>query len=115
VGEIIHLSRERIVITVYTRGNRFGTPDPNRLVESELTLALVHGVVKELGQWYFEVRARSWTTHFFEALLRGAHSTPAVIIGRKVVSQGSVPDRNMLRRYLREQVHIIRPRLAKSS
>jgi hypothetical protein len=115
MGQIIHLSRERIQITVYVRygGGRRPASAPDQ--DGELTLAVVQSVVKELGLWYFDVRTRSWPAHFFEAVLRGGWSAPIVIVGRTVVSQSHVPDRTWLRSYLKEQVHILRPRLAKSS
>jgi hypothetical protein len=37
------------------------------------------------------------------------------MVGSTVFSQGTVPDRARLRAYLNEQMHILRPRLAKSS
>ena len=114
MGEIIHLSRERIQITVFTRG--CGLPwakyEVTRQLENEQTLAIVNGVVKELGLWYFEVRTRSWALHFFEAMLRGGWWSPVVVVGRNTFSQGEVPDRAKLRAYLSEQIHIHRPRLA---
>jgi hypothetical protein len=72
-------------------------------------------VVKELGGWYFEVRTRPWGTRFYEAVLRGGWWSPVVMVGRTVYSQGCVPDRAKLRADLLEQIHIWRPRLAKSS
>jgi hypothetical protein len=115
MGEIIHLSRERIQITVY-----MGYGPPWRRAsrcyqESTLALAIVEGLVKELGQWYFELRVRSWIRHFYEVLPRGGWGAPAIVVGRTVISQSSVPDAARLRRYLKEQVRIVRPRLAKSS
>lgn len=117
MGEIIHLSRERIQITVYMRGTSFGWTSRARLrhLESERTLAQVKGVVKELGQWYFDVRVRSWGAHWYEAWLHGGWCAPVVMVSHRVYSEGCVPDRARLRAYLLEQMHILRPRLAKSS
>ena len=117
MGEIIRLSQDRIEITVYIRGRSWfgGRSTRARCKESEQALATVCGVVKELGQWYFDVRTRPWITHFFQALLYGGWRTPIVQVGRTVFSQGRAPDRAKLRVYLNEQIHILRPRLAKSS
>ncbi len=115
MGEIIHLSRERIQITVYMRSDGPSRRRSQCHHECQITLALVEGVVKELGQWYFDVRTRSWPSHFLEAFVRGGWRAPVVMVGHTVVSQACVPDRAWLRAYLKEQVHILRPRLAKSS
>jgi hypothetical protein len=117
MGEIIHLSRERIEITVYTRGRGWfgGRAAEAHHKESEQTLAVVCGVVKELGQWYFDVRTRPWATHFYQALPHGGWRAPVVQVGHSVFSQGCIPDRAKLRAYLNDQIHILRPRLAKSS
>jgi hypothetical protein len=115
MGEIIHLSRERIQITVY-----MGYCPPWRRTsrcfeESKQTLAIVDGLVKELGQWYFDVRERSWLRHFYEVLPRGGWRAPVIVVGKTVISESSIPDPVRLRKYLKEQVRIVRPRLAKSS
>ena len=116
MGEIIHLSTERIHITVYVAGDGWWVFRRPRLrsLDSERTLAMVQGLVKELGQWYFEVHTRCWHTRCYEALLRGGWRAPVVMVGRHVYSEGCVPDRARLRTYLLEQMHILRPRLAKS-
>ena len=115
MGEIIYLSRERIQITVYMRSDGPGRRRSQCHHECDLTLVLVNGLVKELGQWYFDVRTRSWPSHVLETLVRGGWRAPVVMVGHSVVSQACVPDRAWLRTYLKEQVHILRPRLAKSS
>jgi len=112
MGEIIHLSRERIAITLYTRGLGWSK---RRDADNERALAVVVGVVRELGPWYFEVRTRSWPAHFYEAIFYGGWWSPVVMVGHTVFSQGTVPDRIRLKTYLNEQIHILRPRLAKSS
>ena len=63
------------VCEVCQRGPRFG----NRVSHAHnitkrrwnLNLQTVHAVVKELGQWYFDVRVRLWATRFYETLVRG--------------------------------------------
>ncbi len=115
MGEIIHLSRERIQITVFVRSDGVGRRRGQAHHECEIALAVVESVAKELGQWHFVVRTRSWRSHFIEALVRGGWRTPVIMVGHTVVSQACVPDRQWLRAYLKEQVQILRPRLAKSS
>ena len=117
MGEIIRLSMERIHITVYLHGLRltWGSRAALRRVENDRTLAAVQAVVKELGQGYFDVQARSWPAHCIQALWRGGRHAPVVLVGTTVYSQGCIPDRAQLRAYLNEQIHILRPRLAKSS
>lgn len=117
MGEIIRLSQDRIHITVYMRSRflRWGQREAACQMDNERTLAVIRGVVKELGQWYFDVHTRSWATRWFETVFRGGWWTPVVMVGNTVFSQGSVPDRAHLRAYLNEQMHILRPRLAKSS
>ena len=115
MGEIIHLSRERIQITVYT-GLCLPWRQASRCCEeSKQTLAIVDGVVKELGQWYFELRERSWLRYCYEILPRGGWQAPVIMVGKTVISQSSAPDAVRLRKYLKEQVRVVRPRLAKSS
>ncbi|HWE61744.1 MAG TPA: hypothetical protein VHB98_08540 [Chloroflexota bacterium] len=117
MGEIIRLSQDRIHITVYTRARclSWGQRAAACQLEKERTLTVIRGVVKELGQWYFEVHTRPWAGHFYETIFRGGWCTPIVMVGNTVFSQGCVPDRAHLRTYLNEQIHILRPRLAKSS
>src|ERR1035437_8398152 len=112
MGELIYLSRQRIQITLYVRRRRQGRPADQ---ESELTVALVQGLVQELGKAYFDSRTRTWPGHMLEALLRGGWHSPVVMVGHTVVSQRVAPDRAWLRGYLKEQVHRLRPRLARSS
>ncbi len=111
MGDIIHLSRERISITLYTHGfgwSRRTHPDDER------ALAVIVGVVRELGPWYFEVRTRRWSAHFPHTIFHGGWWSPVVMVDRALFSQATVPDRARLRAYLNEQMHILRPRLAKS-
>jgi hypothetical protein len=117
MGEIIRLSQDRIHITVYTRARvlSWGQREAARQLENERMLGAIRGVVKELGQWYFDVQTRSWATHWYETVFHGGWWTPIVIVERTVFSQGTLPDRTHLRAYLNEQIHILRPRLAKSS
>lgn len=117
MGEIIRLSMDRIHITVYMHELRFawGARAALRQAENERTLAAIQAVVKELGQGYFDVHARSWPAHCIEAIWRGGWHAPVVLVGTTIYSQGRVPDRADLRAYLNEQIHILRPRLAKSS
>lgn len=115
MGQIIHLSQKRIEIVLYTRGIGMGDLGSARHAENEQALAIITGVVKELGHWYFTVRTRSWPTHFYETIVRGGWWSPVVTVDRIVVSHGCLPDRVWLRGYLNEQMHILRPRLAKSS
>lgn len=117
MGEIIRLSQDRIHITLYTRPRvlSWGAREVARRADNDRALAVVRGVVKELGQWYFEVHTKSWGSHLLEALLRGGWAAPAVMVGHAVFSQGGIPDRARLRSYLNEQIRILRPRLAKTS
>lgn len=117
MGEIIRLSQDRIHITVYTRSGflSWGQRETARRLENERLLTTIRGVVKELGQWYFEVHARCWATRWYETILHGGWWTPIVMVENTVFSQGAMPDRAHLRAYLNEQIHILRPRLAKSS
>jgi len=114
MGEVIHLTRDRIQITIYTANQSFiwGRHASERQAANEQTVQVVQSVVKELGHWYFEVRTRSWATHCYEVVLRRGWWAPVVLVGHAVFSQGDVPDRIQLRNYLREQIHILRPRLA---
>jgi hypothetical protein len=117
MGEIIRLSQDRIHITVYTRSRflSWGQREAACRMENERTVAVIQGVVKELGQWYFEVHTRCWALRWYETICRGGWWTPVVMVDSTVFSQGTVPDRARLRAYLNEQIHILRPRLAKSS
>ena len=117
MGEIIHLSQDRIHITLYTRARilSWGKWEAARRAENERALAVIQAVVKELGQWYFEVHTRSWAPHFYEAIIRGGWWSPVVIVDRVLFSQACTPDRTQLRAYLNEQIRVLRPRLAKSS
>ena len=116
MGEIIHLSQDRIHITLFTRSRilSWGTRETERRAENERALAVIQAVVKELGQWYFEIHSRSWASHFLEAIIRGGWWSPVVIVDRVLFSQASTPDRTQLRAYLNEQIRVLRPRLAKS-
>ena len=115
MGEIIYLTRERIHVTLYTRTCLRRGPDGHLSEEDARALAVLKAVVTELGQWYFEVRTRPWMTHFYEAIVHGGWWSPVVMVNHAVFSQGSVPDHAALRAHLYRQIHILRPRLAKSS
>jgi hypothetical protein len=117
MGEIIRLSLERIHITVYLHGLRFswGKRAVRRRTENERTLAVIQAVVKELGQGYFEIHTRSWPARCIGAIWHGGWRSPVVMVGNSVYSQACIPDRAELRAYLNEQIHILRPRLEKSS
>ena len=115
MGEIIYLSRERIHVTLYTHARGWGRQDGRMSDEDAATLSVLKAVVTELGPWYFELKTRSWMTHFYEAILHGGWWSPVVMVDRAVFSQGSVPNHTALRAHLNAQIHILRPRLAKSS
>jgi hypothetical protein len=111
MGEIIYLSQRRIRITLYTRGFGWRRRHP----DDERALAVVNGVVKELGPCYFEVHTKARLAHALEAIVHGGWPAPVVMVESTVVTQGAVPDRGALRAYLAQQIMILRPRLAKSS
>ena len=117
MGEIIRLSMERIHITVYRPALPFAWSRRAALrkAESDRALATIQAVVKELGTGYFDVHVLSWPAHCIEALWRGGRHAPVVLVGNAIYSQGCTPDRAEFRAYLNEQIHILRPRLAKSS
>lgn len=117
MGELIRLSQNRIHICVYTRSSflSWGSQAAAQRAESERTLAVIQAVVKELGQWYFEVHTRTWLSRFYQMMFKGGWWAPVVMVENSIFSQGTVPDRARLRAYLNEQIHILRPRLAKSS
>lgn len=111
MGEIIYLSQRRIRITLYTRG--FGRS--RRHPDDERTLAVINGVVKELGACYFEVHTKAWLAHVLDAVVHGGWLAPVVMVESTVLTQRAVPDRGAFRAYLAQQITILRPRLAKSS
>jgi hypothetical protein len=110
MGEIIYLSQRRIRITLYTRGLG-GRP---RHPDDERALAIINGVVKELGPCYFEVQTKARLAHVLDAIVHGGWLAPVVMVESTVLSQRTVPDRGALRAYLAQQITILRPRLAKS-
>ena len=88
MGEITYLSRERIQITVYMRSDGPGRRRSQCHHECDLTLVLVNGLVKELGQWYFDVRTRSWPSHVLETRYEAAgerrSSWSAIALSRRL-------------------------------
>jgi hypothetical protein len=115
MGEIIYLTRERIHVTLYTQARGWGRQSVHLGDEDAATLAVLKAVVTELGPWYFELRTRCWMTHFYESIVHGGWWSPVVMVDHTVFSQGSVPNHSALRAHLNAQIHLLRPRLAKSS
>jgi hypothetical protein len=115
MGEIIYLSRERIHVTLFTQARTRGRQGDHLSDEDMASLSVLKAVITELGPWYFDLKTRPWITHFYEAILHGGWWSPVVMVDHTVFSQGCVPDHAGLRVHLTNQIHILRPRLAKSS
>ncbi|HVA90624.1 MAG TPA: hypothetical protein VNL71_12375 [Chloroflexota bacterium] len=115
MGEIIYLTRERIHVTLYTQTGPLGCHRTAFKEEDQQALAILKAVITELGPWYFDLRTRCWMTHFYEAAVHGGWWSPVVMVDHAVFSQGRVPDHAALRAHLSRQIHILQPRLAKSS
>jgi len=115
MGEIIYLTGERIHVTLYTQTRAWWRHGVALKEDDERALAVLTAVITELGPWYFELRTRSWVTHFYEAAFHGGWWSPVVMVDHAVFSQGCVPDHAALRAHLSQQIHLLRPRLAKSS
>lgn len=115
MGEIIYLTRERIHVTLYTQGCPWGRHGAHLNEDDLRALAVLKAAITELGPWYFELRTRPWITHFFEVVPHGGWWSPVVMVDHRVFSQGCIPELAALRTHLSKQIHILRPRLAKSS
>ncbi|MGH2411864.1 MAG: hypothetical protein ACRDGS_16105 [Chloroflexota bacterium] len=115
MGEIIYLTGERIHVTLYTQTRAWWRHETALKEADQRALTVLTAAITELGPWYFELRTRPWITHFYEVALRGGWWSPVVMVDHSVFSQGCVPDHAALRAHLSRQIHLLRPRLAKSS
>jgi len=71
--------------------------------ECDLTLRVVQDVLKALGpEIEIRVDAKPWLPHLFSSLRRGGWHPPVVLINDRLVSQGVVPNREMLQQRLCE-------------
>ena len=88
-----------LVITVYriTGKQLFFTVRESFCEECDLTVHAVKQALREIRRPEVQVEIRPYLNYLPIALLRGVYHPPAVLIGKKVYSQGVVPDVSELR------------------
>ncbi|MDO8558430.1 MAG: hypothetical protein Q7S09_04575 [bacterium] len=83
-------ARRTLSIIVYRRADR-----------EDVLADLVAGIIRELGvERAVRFRVRSWIFWWFFPLCKGASRPPILEIDGKVYSQGMVPEKEQLKRYI---------------
>lgn len=93
------MSQEKVRVTIYrfTGRHLFFTIPQKYCEECDLTIHQVNQIASEVGEGQVEVVVKSWFNNLPEALLRGAWHPPAVFVEGQRVSQGIVPDAEVVR------------------
>lgn len=95
--------RRTISITIYRYTGRQGffTIPAWWCKECDLLVAVVGEAIRELGaEKAVQFRVRPWWLLWFLPLLKGAWHPPILEIAGKVYSQGMVPEKEPLKRYM---------------
>ncbi len=87
-----------VKLTLYRWAGKWGPFKVNiPCGECTLTADIVADVLdNELSNAVVEVVVKDWLTHLPEALFRGAHHAPAILLNGKVISQGKAVNRGLL-------------------
>lgn len=101
-GERRARQRISVVIYLYTGRQWFFTIPKDWCEECDLLVALVEGVIKELGiEKAVDLKIRPWWIFLWLPLFtKGAWHAPILLVNGKVFSQGIVPDKKELKNYL---------------
>lgn len=93
-------------ITVYRiTGNQLFFKVPDSFCDvTDPVVNTVRQVLAEMGRTDIRVKVRPYLNHLPAALLRGVYHPPAVVIGKKVFSQGIVPDKSELKAAIQKAV-----------
>lgn len=75
--------------------------------ECDLTVRLVNQLVGELDAGdAIRVQAKPWLANMIPALLKGGWHPPVLLVGGRIHSQGVVPDPDILREELAQQLRL---------
>ena len=93
------MAEERVRVTVYrfTGKQLFFTVPESYCEECDLTIRLVKRIASEFGEDRVEVVVKPWFNYLLEALFKKGWHPPVVTVDGKRVSQGVVPDAEVLR------------------
>ena len=93
------MSQDKVTVTIYRFTGRqlFFTIPQKYCEECDLTIRLVKQIASEVGEEKVEVVVKPWFNYLPEALLRGVWHPPAVLVDGQRVSQGVVPDAEVVR------------------
>jgi hypothetical protein len=93
-----------LVITVYKITGRqlFFNIRQSFCEECDLTVHAVKQALADIGRPDISVKVLPYLNYLPAALLRGVYHPPAVLIGKKVLSQGIVPGLPELRKAIQE-------------
>ena len=93
------MSRGKVRVTIYRfTGRQLFFSIPERYCEEcDLTIHLVKQIAAELGEERVEVIVKPWFNYLPLALLEGAWHPPAVFVDGERVSQGVVPNAEVVR------------------
>ncbi len=93
------MSQDKVRVTIYRFTGRqlFFTIPQSYCEECDLTIRLVKQIASEVGEEKVEVVVKPWFNYLPEALLRGAWHPPVVLVDGRWVSQGVVPDAEVVR------------------
>ena len=105
------MPQDRVRVTVYrfTGKQLFFTVPESYCEECDLTIRLVKRIASELGEDRVEVVVKPWFNYLLEALFKGGWHPPVVTVDGERVSQGVVPDAEMLSNRIRAALDEKRP------
>lgn len=92
--------RDKVKVTIYRFTGRqlFFTVPERYCEECDLTIRLVKQIAFELDEDKVEVVVKPWFNYLLEALFKGGWHPPVVMVDGKRVSQGVIPDAEVLRK-----------------
>lgn len=96
---MVQRAKSNVNVTVYPITGRQGPiVIPHRFCEEcDLTIRLTRQVIEDVGDARVSLTVRPWMLWFWKPLLRGGWHAPILTVNGRVVSQGVVPARDVVR------------------
>lgn len=98
---------DSIKIIVYRwAGKKWLSPISGECVECDVAVGQVRRLLSEHPDWPVELEVKPWLTHLWEALRHGGWHPPVVLVGERLVRQGTIPTRAELEFAVRRALKI---------
>jgi hypothetical protein len=98
---------DKVKVTVYRwAGKKWFFRITGECVECDLVVGQVRRLLSAHPDWPVELEVKPWLTYLWDALRRSGWHPPVVLVGERLVRQGTIPTRSELEFAVRRALEI---------